>query len=45
MSEGDREDAQATTTHRIVCSNGQGDGLTRQSFSNYDMAYEQLERC
>ena len=49
MSEGDREDsqatnAQATTTHRIVRSDGQHDGLTRQAFSSYDMAYEQLER-
>ena len=49
MSEGDREDAQATkaqatTTHRIVRSDGQHDVLTRQSFSSYDMAYEQLER-
>ena len=44
MSEGDREDAQATTTHCIVRSDGQGDGLTRQLFSSYDMAYEELER-
>ena len=36
--------AQATTTHRIVRSDGQHDVLTRQSFSSYDMAYEQLER-
>ena len=43
MSEGDREDAQATAPHRIVRSDGQRDGLTRQSFSSYDMAYEQLE--
>lgn len=44
MSEGDREDAQATAPHRIVRSDGQHDALTRQSFSSYDMAYEQLER-
>ncbi len=44
MSEGDREDAQATAPHRIVRSDGQHDDLTRQSFSSYDMAYEQLER-
>ena len=44
MSEGDREDAQATAPHRIVRSDGQQDDLTRQSFSSYDMAYEQLER-
>ena len=30
--------------HRIIRSDGQQDGLTRQSFSSYDMAYEQLER-
>ena len=29
---------------RIIRSDGQQDGLTRQSFSSYDMAYEQLER-
>ena len=44
MSEGDREDAQATATHHIVRSDGQRDALTSQSFSSYDMAYEQLKR-
>ena len=44
MSEGDREHAQAKTTHSIFRSDGQSDFLTRQSYSSYEMAYEQLER-
>ena len=44
MSEGDREHAQAKTIHSIVRSDGHSDCLTRQSYSSYEMAYEQLER-
>ena len=42
MSEADQE-RDRSPVHRIICSDGQQDGLTRQSFSSYDMAYEQLE--
>ena len=44
MSEGHQERDRPTTTHRIVRSDGRQDGLTRQLFSSYDTAYEQLER-
>ena len=43
MAEADQE-RERPQVHRIIRSDGQQDGLTRQSFSSYDMAYEQLER-
>ena len=43
MSEADQE-LDRPPVHRIIRSDGQEDGLTRQSFSSYDMAYEHLER-
>ena len=43
MAEADQE-RERPPVHRIIRSDGQQDGLTRQSFSSYDMAYEQLER-
>ena len=43
MAEADQE-RERQPVHRIIRSDGQQDGLTRQSFSSYDMAYEQLER-
>ena len=32
------------TTHRIVRSDGQQDQLTKQVFSSYDAAYDELDR-
>ena len=43
MAEADQE-RDRPHVHRIIRRDGQEDGLTRQSFSSYDMAYEQLER-
>ena len=43
MAEADQE-RDRPPVHRIIRRDGQEDGLTRQSFSSYDMAYEQLER-
>ncbi|QNI91276.1 hypothetical protein SynBOUM118_00911 [Synechococcus sp. BOUM118] len=43
MAEADQE-RERPSVHRIIRSDEQQDGLTRQSFSSYDMAYEQLER-
>jgi hypothetical protein len=43
MAEADQE-RERQPVHRIIRSDGQKDSLTRQSFSSYDMAYEQLER-
>jgi hypothetical protein len=43
MAEADQE-RERQPVHRIIRSDGQQDSLTRQSFSSYDMAYEQLER-
>ena len=43
MAEADQERVRPRV-HRIIRSDRQQDGLTRQSFSSYDMAYEQLER-
>ena len=43
MAEADQE-RERQPVHRIIRSDGQHDTLTRQSFSSYDMAYEQLER-
>ena len=44
MAEAEQERNRPTTTHCIVRSDGESDALTGQSYSNYDMAYEQLER-
>ena len=44
MAEAEQDRNRPATTHSIVRSDGQHDVLTRQSFSSYDMAYEQLER-
>ena len=44
MAEADQERVRPPVVYRIIRSDGQEDGLTRQSFSSYDMAYEQLER-
>ena len=43
MAEADQE-RDRPPVHRIIRRDGQEDGLTRQSYSSYDMAYEQLER-
>ena len=42
MAEADQERVRPPV-HRIIRSDGQQDDLPRQSFSSYDMAYEQLE--
>ena len=44
MAEAEQERNRPATTHCIVRSDGESDALTRQSYSSYDMAYEQLER-
>ena len=44
MAEADPDRNRPTTTHRILRRDGESDALTRQSYSSYDMAYEQLER-
>ena len=43
MAEAD-QDRDRPPVHNILRSYGQQDGLTLQSFSSYDLAYEQLER-
>ena len=44
MAEAEQDRNRPATTHRIVRSDGESDALTRQLYSSYDMAYEQLER-